>query len=90
MTDTHRHEWEIWVYDKKFPKYVGRCNHCDDTMEYTEVESRLNAVEYLSAELIREELGMHEDGWTGWDAVREAAWQYADALEGKDDEDRES
>ena len=78
----HRHKWQIWVYDKKFPKYVGRCNHCDDTMEYAEVERRLNAVECLSK---TSALAAHLTTRNSGDWVSaEDLLNYAEELEGED------
>jgi len=64
---------------------VAKCDiqGCRKTLGIMEVNRRLNATERLSVKLVREELGCYAPGWTGWDKLRIAAWEYADILEGK-------
>ena len=77
---THRHEWtaapiDIW------------CEICDESLSDAEIARRLNAVEHLSK---TSALAAHLTTRNSGDWVSaEDLLNYADALEGKDDEVRE-
>jgi len=48
-----------------------------------ENERYARATECLPIELIEEELGSYSSGWTGWDKIRMAVWEYGKALGGE-------
>ena len=94
MTDTHRHEWARVGDDWEYAFY---CAGCDDYMTDVEVVRRLNAVEHLSAETaiiasqyIYDGTGLDQTSQVNFDYWIGQLRNYADVLEGKDDEDRES
>ncbi len=94
MTEQHEceHSWHVFELsiDGMF------CTKgCRGRLSREEMECRLNeyetlkkATETLSTELVREELGSYAQGWTGWDKLRIAAWEYADILEGNNENER--
>jgi len=81
---TEQHECKFWWNEDKADvvdnPFVCECGKSIDAIEALD---RINATERLSVELVREELGCYSPGWTGWDKLRIAAWEYADILEGK-------